>query len=83
MFVYYSRSTGQLRKNGMDLGCPRQDLDDGEGMALADTVEHFAHNLKDWIDSFVVTFTKMQANGYSEGQLRTQNLDAKFFTQYN
>ena len=72
-----------LNQANMELGCPRQDLDDGEGRALADTVEHFAHNLKDWIDSFVVTFTKMQANGYSEGQLRTQNLDAKFFTQYN
>ena len=46
-------------------------------------MEHFAHNLKDWIDSFVVTFTKMQANGYSEGQLTTQNLDLKFFTQYD
>ena len=79
----YPRSAGQLRKNGQELGCPRQDLDDGEGRALADTVEHFAHNLKDWINSFVVTFTKMQANGYSDGQLRTQNLDVKFFTQYN
>lgn len=79
----YPRSASQLRKNGQELGCPRQDLDDGEGRALADTVEHFAHNLKDWINSFVVTFTKMQANGYSADQLRTQNLDVKFFTQYN
>ena len=77
------RSAGQLRKNGQELGCARQDIDDGSGSALADTVEHFAHNLKDWIDSFVQTFTKMQANGYSKGQLRTQKLDVKFFTQYN
>jgi len=72
------RSAGQLRKDGQELGCPRQDLDDGEGRALADTVEHFARDNEDWVRSFTAVFSRMQANGYTGDQLYTQDL-AGFF----
>ena len=77
-WAYFYRSAGQLRKDGQELGCPRQDLDDGEGRALADTVEHFARDNEDWIQSFTAVFSRMQANGYTGDQLNTQDLQGFF-----
>ena len=47
---------------------------------MHETVEHLAKNNKEWIHSFVGVFAKMQANGYSEFDLNTQQLDTDFWT---
>ena len=54
-------------------------MDDGEGTPMYQNVEFFADNNKAWIYSFVDVFSKMQSNGYTNDQLKIQNLDGSFW----
>ena len=62
-----------------DPACPRQDLSDGEGMKLSDTVEFFSQNQQEWVRKFVASFVKMSANGYQDTELHINQLEKSFW----
>ena len=62
-----------------DPACPRQDLSDGEGMKLSDTVEFFSENQQEWVRKFVASFVKMSANGYQDTELHINQLEKSFW----
>ena len=76
-----ARTEEQARTFGgrRDPVCPRQDLTDGEGLKLADTVELFSGNQQEWIGKFVASFVKMTANGYQNMELSINQLDKSFW----
>ena len=62
-----------------DPACPRQDLSDGEGRRLSDTVKFFSGNQQEWIRKFVASFVKMSANGYQDMELHINQLEKSFW----
>ena len=44
-------------------GCPKQDMQDGYGKELWETVEMYADNQEKWIKDFVKVWDKMDKNG--------------------
>ena len=49
--------------------CPKQDMDDGHGQKMWETVEMYADNQELWIKDFVKAWDKMSQNGYSKQKL--------------
>ena len=62
-----------------DPACPRQDLSDGKGRRLSDTVKFFSGNQQEWIRKFVASFVKMSANGYQDMELHINQLEKSFW----
>ena len=73
------QASGKVR-NDRRAGCPLQDMKDGHGKDMWETVEMFADNQELWIQAFVKAWRKMSIKGYKSNELT--NGPTSFWTHF-